>query len=259
MTEITVGILGIGRLGEALAKAVLRHPAMSSLRVSRRNAARVEDLVKHDPRVMPTDPEQMVDECDYLIVALLPDVARSVLPALKFEARHHVISAVAEISHAELQALTRGAGSACRLLALPAIAGGRQTLPMYPSSASAELLFGRDHDLFATSSEKEFLSLWSVTGLLSAVMMVGEVAASWLVSAGIDPKQANSYARVLFSEVHAATADGIAHGIEHVSTPGGLNAMAYQHLKAAGCPGHVRDSLQNISSRLLASNKIKPE
>jgi len=259
MTEITVGILGIGRLGEALAKAVLLHPGISSLRVSRRNAGRVENLVKQDSRVQPTDPEQMIDECDYVILALLPDVARQLLPTLKFEARHHIISAIAEISHTELQALTQGAGSVCRLLALPAIAGGQQTLPMYPQSASAELLFGQHNHLFPTSSEKEFLTLWSTTGILSAVMMVGKVAADWMAAAGIDPKRADSYARILFSEVYGATADGIDHGIEHVSTPGGLNAMTYQYLKDTGCEGHVRDNLQNIFNRLLANNKITPE
>lgn len=256
MTEITVGILGIGRLGEALAKAVLRHPSVSSLQVSRRNAQRVEALVKEDPRVQPVEPEQMAADCDYLIVALLPDVARSVLSSLKLGARHHVISVVAEVSHAELQALTKGAGSASRLLAMPSIVGGGLFVPMYPASPAAEALFGRDNTLFATASEKDFLALWSATGLLSAVTMVGEAAANWLVDAGIDREQANHYARVLFSEVYAATSNGIASGLEHVSTPGGLNAMTYQHLKAAGCDDHLRNCIENISKRLLASNKI---
>lgn len=258
MAEITVGILGIGRLGEALAKAVLARPGVCSLYVSRRNQARVEKLIEYDRRVQPADPQQMIADCDHLLIALRTDTARSLLPTLQFQARHQVISVMAEIGHTELLTLTQGAGSACRLLAMPAISGGKQTLPIYPFSPSAELLFGQTNNLLLTSSEQDLLSLWSITGLLSAAMMVGEVAVDWLIDSGIDPKQANSYARVIFSEVYAATEDGIASGIEHVSTPGGLNATAYLQLKQAGCDKYLRTSLEHIASRLFSGNKNHP-
>lgn len=254
MAGITVGILGVGRLGEALAKAVLSHPDVGSLYISRRSAERAERLVQYDARVKPADPEQIVASCDHLVISLRPGAARSVLPTLKFESRHCVISAMAEVNYRELQALTRGASSVSRLLVLPAVVNGKQVLPVYPASPSATQLFGHNNKLFTVSSEDELLSFWSITGLLSVVMMVGEVAADWMIESGIDPQQANTYSRVLFSEAYMATSEGITSGIEHVSTPGGLNAMAYKEMKRNGYDVRLKEITEHIFDRLFITN-----
>lgn len=251
MNKPAIGVVGVGRLGEALARAMLALPDQETLFVTRRSAERVTRLCDSDARVRPCEPEALLQACDYVVVALGPDSARELLVTLTFESRHHVISVMAEIPLAELTQLTEGAGSACRALALPSVVHGGQPLPVYPVTPAVEYLFGRTNDLIATGSEQELLTFWSITGLLSSVLTIGEVAAKWLENAGIDKQRAEAYARVLFSEVHGLTADGFAEGLQHVSTPGGLNVMMLERLQQTGLEQQLSDGLDRISQRLL--------
>lgn len=251
MTISAVGILGVGRLGEPIAHAMLALPGLESLWVTARSAERVARLRETDSRVRSCDPEEILQQCDYLVVALGPDSARKLLATLAFEPRHHVVSIMAEITLAELRELTQGAASASRVLALPSVAQGGAPLPVYPASDAVEKLFGRRNSLIVAESELELLTFWSITGLLSSVLTVGRTAALWLEGSGISKHRAEAYARILFSEVHGLTASGFDEGLEHVSTPGGLNVMMCERIQRAGLEQQLSDGLDDIKQRLL--------
>lgn len=252
MNLTDIGILGIGRLGEALAGAMLALPGLRALHVTRRSADRVARLQVADGRVRPGAPAQIVQACDIILVSLRPDEARRVLGAVPFQPRHHIVSAMAEVGLEELRALTRGAGSAARVLAMPSVATGGQLLPLFPRTAAAEHLFGGRNRLLPVGSEPELMTFWAITGLLSAVMMTGHIAEGWLVRAGASPEDATAYARSVYSDVLAATAPGFAAGMDHVSTPGGLNEMMRGRLLAAGFDHEIEAGLQAIHHRLMA-------
>lgn len=251
MDTTSIGIIGIGRLGEALGRAALALPGTGALHVSRRSAPRVARLQAADPRVLPSDPEVILQACEIVVLALRPDDARAALARLRFEPRHHVISAMAEIGLEELRDLTRGAASTCRILAMPSVADGGQLLPRYPRTDAADHLFGNRNRFLEVGSETELMTYWAITGLLSSAMMVGHVAEAWLVRAGIDRNGATAYTRAIYSDVHAAAADGFASGMDHVSTPGGLNVMMRERLQAAGFDTTLEDGLEAIHRRLL--------
>lgn len=251
-TGIPTGILGIGRLGEALAAAVLALPDTPTLHVGRRSAARVARLAAADARVIPADPDEILRRCDHLILALRPADARSLLAGLDFAPRHQIVSLMAEIGLDELRSLTPGAGAVCKLLALPSAAAGGQVLPVHPVIPAVEHLFGRTNRLLPTTSEEELMVYWAITGLLSSVMTLGDAAARWLVAGGIDRGPAEAYARTLFSEVHGLARHGFAEGLDEVSTPGGLNMMMREQLLAAGIETQIADGLDRIHQRLLA-------
>jgi pyrroline-5-carboxylate reductase len=160
---------------------------------------------------------------------------------------------MAEIGLGEIRALTNGAGGVCRVLAMPSVADGGQLLPVYPAAPAADRVFGERNTLLPVASESQLLTFWAITGLLSTVMTVGDVAARWLEQSGIERAQASAYTRTLFSDVHAATAAGFAAGLDHVSTPGGLNVMMRERLLEAGIEDVLRDGLDRIRERLSAA------
>ncbi|HSH44175.1 MAG TPA: hypothetical protein VK973_18775 [Arenicellales bacterium] len=180
-----------------------------------------------------------------------PHSAREVLTSLSFQERHHVVSIMAEVTLAELRALSPGAASASRVLALPSVARGGAPLPVFPATEAVEALFGQRNSLIVAQSEQELLTFWSITGLLSSVLTVGRVAAQWLEHSGIDKERAEAYSRILFSEVHALTEAGFDAGLEDVSTPGGLNVMMRERLLRAGTKEQLSEGLDDIKQRLF--------
>lgn len=255
MAETTTGILGIGRLGEALARAILCRPEQQELYISKRSHERVERLLAGDARIRPCEPQEVLDASNIIVLALGPAAARSLLASLSFTPHHHIISTMAEIGLEELKQLTKGAGSATRLLALPSVVKGGQPLPVYPGSDAAMELFGKTNRLMPVRSESELLALWAITGMLSSVLGIGDSTARWLENAGIETGQAEAYARVMFSEVFDLAGAGFAQGLHEVSTPGGLNVMTLEYMQHAGLVQQVDGALDLIHQRLM--NPIK--
>ena len=250
MTERAVGIVGVGRLGAAVAAALLSDAGLPALYVTPRNSARVARLVARDARVKVAEPEAVLRHCDVVVMALGAGDARQLLAGLAFERRHQIVSLMAEMALSELQSLTAAAGHRCRLLALPSVAIGGQTLPVYPKIPAVEALFGRMNTLLAVETEEQLVALWSVTALLSSIIMVGEVAAEWLEDSGVEATTAQTYAGVLFENVGRALSGGFEAAVRNVSTPGGLNVMMRRRLKRAGVSAEIGRGLDEVYRRL---------
>jgi len=253
MAGTAIGILGLGRMGEAIARAALLNADQTEVYVTRRNAVRAGKLAKADPRIVVTDAENITMSCDYIVVALGPSVAQKLLPSLNFAPRHQIVSVMAEIALNDLHTLALGAGSISRVLTLPSVASGGQLLPCFRMNDAARYLFAEKNEIYAVDNEQDLMKIWSVTGMISATMTVGDVASRWLEDAGIEPKFAQAYARTLFSEAYAATELGFDAGMEHVSTPNGLNAMVRERLQRAGIETQFHENLDLIHRRLLKS------
>lgn len=251
MTEHAVGIVGVGRMGAAIASALLRDAELPALYVTSRSSTRVAQLVAQDARVRIAEPDAILRHCDVVMLALGAGDARKLLGELRFERRHQVISLMAEIDWSELQSLVPSAGHRCRLLALPSVAVAGQMLPVYPKIPAVEALFGGMNTLLEAETEEQLAAFWSVTALLSSIIMVGETAARWMEDAGVEATSAELYARTLFADVERTLHGGFAAGAQNVSTPGGLNVMMRQRLEQAGIPDEIGRGLDQVYRRLM--------
>ena len=237
-------------MGEAIAKALIRTEVCARLHVTARSEARVARLLGQSSKVSVCDAAALVESSSIVIVALRPDDARDLLPGLPFAPTHHVISVMAAIRCAELTKMTGPVASSCRMITLPSVAGGGQTIPVFPHSDAAQALFGESNKLFDTGSEERLLAFWAVTGLLSSTLTVGKAGADWLAGQGIDRRAGDAYAAALFNEVHALLGEGFQNGLDEVSTPGGLNATVRQNLEDKGFTEVLNANLDSLYERL---------
>ena len=256
MTKHAAGIVGVGRMGEAVALALLSDAALETLYLTPRNSGRVARLAARDPRIRVAEPQAILRHCDVAVITLGAADARRALPGLEFESRHQIVSLIAETGLSELATLTPAAGQRCRLLALPSVAVGGQTLPVYPRLPAVESLFGKMNRLLVAETEEQLIAYWSVTALLSSIIMVGEVAAEWLENAGIDAALAASYSRALFEDVDRAVGDGFKSAVRNVSTPGGLNVMLRRQLEDADVAAEIGRGLDQVYRRLKEGTGI---
>ena len=109
MLEQTVGFLGAGRMGEVLARGVLREALVppENLLMSDADPERRDYIAAELGVRVVADNDELLSGCEIVVVALKPNVAREVLPGLApaFTPEHLVISIVAGITLAELESM----------------------------------------------------------------------------------------------------------------------------------------------------------
>lgn len=256
MIKHAVGILGVGRMGEAVASALLSDADLTALYLTPRNSGRVARLVARDTRVKVAESQAVLRHCDVVVIALGAPAARQILSGLEFESRHQIVSLIAEMRLSQLATLTPAAGQRCRLLVLPSVVAGGQTIPFYPRIPAVESLFGALNRLLAVETEEQLIAYWSITALLSSIIMIGEVAAEWLENAGIEAPVAEIYSKTLFEDVERALRAGFGSAVQSVSTPGGLNVMLRQRLKDADIAAEIGRGLDQVYGRLKAGTGV---
>lgn len=118
--KVTVGILGAGKMGEALIEGLMRKRASEfQLSASTHNVERAKDLGLKFKIPCHTDNARLVQECKVIILCVKPHQARSVLKPLAeyFTKNHLLISISASVT---LEQLTKWiSGNAPLIRAMP--------------------------------------------------------------------------------------------------------------------------------------------
>ncbi|MEM6769907.1 MAG: NAD(P)-binding domain-containing protein, partial [Bacteroidota bacterium] len=124
-----VGFLGTGTIAAAMVRGIAgeRHEIV----VSERGRKFSAELSTEFPNVTIADNQTVVDESDVVIVGLMADVAREVLPTLRFRPNQHVFSVMVGIGYAELQAILSDVAEVGIFIPFPFIATGGSPLLVY--------------------------------------------------------------------------------------------------------------------------------
>jgi len=109
MLEATVGLLGAGKMGEALARGLLRARALplERLMLSDSDPQRRKAVARALGVEVLDDNRRLIQEAGILVLALKPDVTRAVLPELAdaITPEKLLVSIAAGVSLAELEAM----------------------------------------------------------------------------------------------------------------------------------------------------------
>ncbi|MGO4842474.1 NAD(P)-binding domain-containing protein, partial [Rhizobiaceae sp. 2RAB30] len=94
-----------------------------SVVLSPRNEKIAADLASRYPGVrVAGDNQAVLDDCDTVMLAVRPQIAHDVLPALKFRRDHHVVSLIATLSREEVVALVAPVEHVTKALPMPMVA-----------------------------------------------------------------------------------------------------------------------------------------
>ena len=95
-----LGFVGTGALSSAIVTGLKSLPGETTpVVVSPRNEEIAADLAARYPDVrIAADNQAVVDQCDTVMLAVRPQIAREVLKELRFQPDHHVVSLIATIS-----------------------------------------------------------------------------------------------------------------------------------------------------------------
>eukprot|EP00931_Biecheleriopsis_adriatica_P058970 TRINITY_DN35208_c0_g1_i2.p1 TRINITY_DN35208_c0_g1~~TRINITY_DN35208_c0_g1_i2.p1 ORF type:complete len:300 (+),score=51.12 TRINITY_DN35208_c0_g1_i2:71-970(+) len=255
----SIGIVGVGTIGSALARGILGAPAghlphVPKFVLSPRNAEKAAALQKEFPdsvRIAKTD-QEVLDGADCVVLALPGTVAASVIQSLAFRADQNVISLIVALNFTQLGQLVGSQVEHTIAVPLPAIAKREGATLGFPSKPYAQAVFSALGTYVAAADEGQFKAM-SVAGALMGDFYMRQLTVQrWMAAHKVDVGTASAFIGAIFATMAAdSSSSGPTTFAEKVAeqTPGGLNEMVWKQQEAAGVYAAVNKSLDAVYSR----------
>ncbi|MDR5800041.1 pyrroline-5-carboxylate reductase [Caballeronia sp. LZ001] len=250
-----IGFIGTGTITRAVVTGMIRFDVpFEHIALSPRNAEIAAKLASLDARVaVCSSNQEVLDTSDIVCLAVVPQIASTVLGELEFDVRHQVISFMAGVSIERVFGMVRTAASVARAVPLPAVAEGKGSTAICPPSALARALFGPLGKAVEVDSEHQFDALSAVTATMASFYALLEEQAAWLVRQGLPYEAARSF----LSGYHVGLAHDTTRGdqpfskmIKESSTPGGINEQLHAELQQKGTFASYSEALDRIMRRV---------
>lgn len=253
---MTLGFLGTGNIASALVRGLCGGDHMPErILVSPRNAENAARLAGEFVAVeVALHNQAVLDGAETVFLSVLPKDLRAIVGGLRFRREQRVISLVALVPLAQIEALVAPAASVVRAVPIPSAARRLGPIALYPDEPDSNALLGRVGTVVPADSEAQLEALCAVTALIAPYYALMQESCDWLVAAGVGPSTAKAYVASMFHALsvlaEAHRGDGFAELVAEAQTPGGLNEQALREIRAAGAYTAFGDALDAILLRL---------
>ena len=251
-----LGFIGTGAIAEAMIEGLCGVGGFTGeIAVSERSAERSARLAGRHANVrVESDNQALVDACDWVVLAVLPDQAVDVASDLKFRADHKILAVVAGLTQADLAPAVAPATDIHRAIPMPPIERGLGPIPVFPPDAELEALFATVGTPVPVADERQIQAFFAVSGLMAAFFETVASTATWLEGEDVPPREAALYASAMFHALAALAADADAEGLQGLApeclTEGGLNDQVLRELREAGWFDALKGRLDRLMTRL---------
>ncbi len=249
-----VGILGVGHLGEALARGLARAGGCELL-LSARGAARSRRLAAELGARRAASNRELVAACQVVLVAIRPGQLAAAIAGLGWRAGQLLVSCAAGV---DIGALRAAAGEPRVVRAMPilAAAAGLSPTPIHPADPDAERLLAALGPVIPLPDEAAFETACvsaACYGWLHA--QIGALA-GWAEARGMPAPEARS----LFARTFAAAGAMIAadpgrppeEALRALATPGGITEQGLAVLAGHDALAAWEAACEQVRERLLA-------
>lgn len=259
-----LGFIGTGSITEAVVTCIREFGvAFDRINLSPRNADRAARLASLDPRIrVCASNAEVVAASDVVFLAVVPQIAASVLGELHFDARHHVISLMAGVSLADLRGLIPHADRIARAIPLPAVAEGKGSTAICPADPFANTLFSALGEAVEVADERSFDALSAVTATMASFYAVLETQAAWLVRQGLDYGAARAFLSgycVGLAHDAARSPQPFSALVAQSMTPGGINEQLHNELRECGAYEPYARALDRVLERIRPPRQAGPQ
>ncbi len=264
----TLGIIGVGEIASAIVDGLCAQTARAqtaqaptadgaAIVLSPRGAERSARLAEAyaDVEVAATN-QEVIDRSDLVLLAVLPQQVEEVLTELDVPAETTLVSAVAGVSVAALEALLPHRPEVVRVIPLPAVRERRGITAVHPGHAPVEALFDRLGGTVVAETEAMFSTLSATTATMSAHFAYLETITEWLIAQGWGRTDAEAVVRGQFVGLGTTLADTdtpIADLVAAHETPGGLNAQVRSEWMDEGNRQRLSVALDAVLARVTGA------
>lgn len=256
----TIGIIGVGVIGSALARGFATAQPAYPLVLSSLDKENMIELAACFPeRVrLAENNQQALDEADWLILALPPALGESILRPLRFRPEHKVINLLADKSLEQIAAWIGHTALLAHIVPLPFVAQHLGPVVIYPQSDELFNLMSPLGQVVVAKSPHEVHVFQTITALMAPFHTLLDEIVRWTSDHGVDEMSAKAYATAFFGAICQQVAQaptGRLHELSNEMTPGGLNAMAKEYISQHRAFSAWIEALNPVIKRLSAPAK----
>lgn len=249
-----IGVIGTGIMASYIVQGFCDMGCEHSFILSPRNREKSAYLAsKYTNVTVAKDNQDVLDNCEAVILSVLPQNAKEILSQLNFPKEIKVISVIAAIGLDNLEKIIGKREVLVDVLPLPFISKRMGPVVIYPHCSEIEELLKPMGDLIVAQNEKQMADMRTITALMSPFYQLCHSVVSWGEENGLSEKDAKKYTTSFFSALccmAANTENGKLKELAEEVTPGGLNWQAVNYLKENDSFKHWQQALDIILKRV---------
>jgi len=254
----TIGILGVGVIGSALARGFATCQPDYPLLLSSLDQTNMLELADSYPKRirLASNNQQVLDEADWLILALPPAKGEEILQDLSFSPRHKVINLLADKSLEQISAWIGPTALLAHMVPLPFAARHLGPIVIYPNTEELKQLMTPLGQVVVAQTPHEVHVLQAITALMAPFDTLLDEIVSWAGANGVEEMPAKAYTAAFFGAICQQVAEASAgrlHELANEMTPGGLNAMAKDYINKHNAFKPWVEALDPVMERLSNS------
>ena len=250
-----LGFIGIGRIATSVIKGFCTSSLEDiTLNISPRNEENSKALENAFPNVVRRESNQEVlDQSDYIFIALPASNAISVLEGLIFRENHVVVSFIAFLKHEELVKAVEPAKNVGRAIPLPTVEKHNCPIPVFKSNETIVQVLKHIGKPLQIDDETELHVLWTFTGLIAPFFDLCETLSDWAQSKGVKAETANPYIMDMYCSLASPSSQGVLPNFgalkKEATTPHGMNEQALKIVTEMRAHAYYKMSVDAIMDR----------
>ena len=218
---------------------------------NRNNAARLANTFA--PVQVGGSNQDVLDQCDVIVLAVLPHQKEAILNPLRFRSDQTVIHLLAGTPIDDVAPLVAPAGTIIRAVPLPCTAIHKGPIAVYPQNPRASALFDPLGTVISLATEAQLETLSIVTALIAPYYAFVRAAVDWADKEGIQRRKATTFTASMFEALSAIAGDSQASDIDELidrcMTPDGLNEQAMVIINENGGFSSLTAALDRVKEK----------
>jgi len=251
-----LGFIGTGKIASSVITGVCTSKiSFQKILISRRNKNIAQKLKKRFRKVnIAKTNQEIVDKCNWIFLAVTPEVGEKILSKLNFKSNQKIISFISTINSAQLKKIVKKKAKIIRALPLPPISLRKGPVPIFPPNKEVKIFFNHLGTAVEIPNEKLFSNFWCMTAMMAPFYEILETLSKWLSNKGLKKIEAQKYITSLF---FAMSEDAVVNSkkdlkvlVKNSQTPEGLNEQALNELRKLGFYKSLNKTANSVLKRL---------
>jgi len=250
------GFIGTGKIASSVITGICRSSIKySKIYISSRNRKIARSLKKKFKNIIiEKDNQKIVDNCEWVFLAVTPIVGEKIIKNLKFRSNQTIVSFISTITIPKLKKMIKVKADIVRAIPLPPISLKKGPVPICPPNKKVKNFFDKIGSTIEIKNEKLSINFWSTSGMMASYYEILKIMSDWLVKKGIKRLDAQKYITTLFL---ALSEDAVVNSkkelkylVKESQTPKGLNEQGLKEMNKKGVYKSVINTLNSIHKRL---------